>query len=37
MGRIGQVNATLLVAIIPLTGLLAAIFMLPEIYGFEHH
>ena len=33
---IGQANATLLVAIFPLIGLLAAIFILPEVYGYEH-
>jgi hypothetical protein len=33
---IGQANATLFVAIFPLIGLLAAIFILPEIYGYEH-
>jgi MFS family permease len=33
---IGQANATLLTAIFPLIGLLAAIFILPEVYGFEH-
>jgi MFS family permease len=33
---IGQANATLFVAIFPLIGLLAAIFVLPEMYGFEH-
>jgi MFS family permease len=33
---IGQANATLFVAIFPLTGLLAALFILPEVYGFEH-
>lgn len=33
---IGQTSATLLVAIFPLIGLLAAIFILPEIYGYEH-
>jgi len=33
---IGQANATLLIALFPLAGLLAAIFILPEIYGFEH-
>ena len=33
---IGQANATLLVAVFPLMGLLAAIFILPEVYGFEH-
>jgi MFS family permease len=32
---IGQANATLLVAIFPLIGLLAALFILPEVYGFE--
>jgi MFS family permease len=32
---IGQASATLLVAIFPLIGLLAAIFILPEVYGFE--
>jgi MFS family permease len=32
---IGQANATLFVAIFPLIGLLAAIFILPEVYGFE--
>lgn len=32
---IGQANATLLVVIFPLAGLLAAIFILPEIYGFD--
>ena len=33
---VGQANATLFVAIFPLIGLLAAIFILPEVYGFEH-
>jgi MFS family permease len=33
---IGQANATLLVAIFPLIGLMAAIFILPEVYGFDH-
>jgi MFS family permease len=33
---IGQANATLFTAIFPLIGLLAAIFILPEVYGFEH-
>jgi hypothetical protein len=33
---IGQAGATLFVAIFPLIGLLAAIFILPEVYGFEH-
>ncbi len=32
---VGQATATLMVAIFPLVGLLAAIFILPEIYGFE--
>jgi MFS family permease len=32
---IGQANATLFVAIFPLMGLLAAIFILPEVYGYE--
>jgi MFS family permease len=32
---IGQANATLFTAIFPLIGLLAAIFILPEVYGFE--
>ena len=32
---IGQASATLLVAIFPLIGLLAATFILPEVYGFE--
>jgi MFS family permease len=32
---VGQANATLLVAIFPAIGLLAAIFILPEIYGYE--
>jgi hypothetical protein len=33
---VGQANATLFVAIFPLIGLLSAIFILPEIYGYEH-
>lgn len=33
---IGKANATLLIAIFPLIGLLSAIFILPEVYGFEH-
>jgi MFS family permease len=32
---IGQAGATLFVAIFPLIGLLAAIFILPEVYGFD--
>jgi MFS family permease len=34
---IGQANATLFTAIFPLIGLLAAIFILPEVYGFDEH
>jgi len=33
---IGQANATLMVAIFPMIGLLAAIFILPEVYGYEN-
>jgi hypothetical protein len=33
---IGKANATLFTAIFPLAGLLAAIFILPEVYGFQH-
>jgi MFS family permease len=33
---IGQANSTLLVSFFALGGLLAAIFLLPEVYGFEH-
>ena len=33
---VGQANATLMVAIFPLIGFLAAAFILPEIYGYEH-
>jgi MFS family permease len=32
---IGQANSTLLVSIFALVGLLAATFLLPEVYGFE--
>ena len=32
---VGQATATLMVAIFPLVGLLAAIFILPEMYGYE--
>ena len=32
---VGQATATLLVAIFPLAGLLAAIFILPEVYGYD--
>jgi hypothetical protein len=32
---IGQASATLFVAIFPLIGLLAAIFILPEVYGYQ--
>jgi MFS family permease len=34
-GAIGQAGATLFVAIFPLIGLLAAIFILPEVYGYS--
>ncbi len=34
---IGQANATLLVCIFPLIGLFAALFILPEVYGYEHN
>ena len=34
--EIGQAASTLFVAIFPLTGLSAAILILPEIYGYEH-
>jgi MFS family permease len=33
---IGQASSTLLVSFFSLSGLLAAIFVLPEVYGFEH-
>jgi len=33
---IGQANSSLLVAVFPVVGLLCAIFLLPEVYGFEH-
>lgn len=33
---VGQANATLMVVIFPLIGLLAAIFILPEVYGYDH-
>ena len=33
---VGQANATLFVAIFPFIGLIAALFILPEIYGYEH-
>jgi MFS family permease len=33
---IGQANATLFTAVFPLIGLLAAILILPEVYGYEH-
>lgn len=36
-GAIGQAHATLFIALFPLIGLLAAIFLLPEIYGYEAH
>jgi MFS family permease len=34
---IGHANATLFTALFPLIGLLAAIFILPEVYGYEKH
>jgi MFS family permease len=38
-GAIGPANATFLTAIFPLVGLLAALFVLPEVYGYieVHH
>ena len=33
---IGRANATLFVAIFPVIGLLAAIFILREVYGYEN-
>ena len=33
---IGQAGAALLVAVLPLVGLLVAMFILPEVYGFEN-
>ena len=33
--EIGKVNSTLFAAIFPLIGLLAAIFILPEVYGYD--
>ncbi len=33
---IGQASSTLLVSFFSLGGLLGAIFVLPEVYGFEH-
>ena len=33
---IGQAGATLFVAVFPLVGLLSAVFILPEVYGYEH-
>jgi hypothetical protein len=32
---IGQANATLFVILFPVAGLLAAIFLLREVYGFQ--
>ena len=32
---VGQAGATLFVCIFPLCGLLAAIFILPEVYGYD--
>jgi MFS family permease len=34
-GAIGHANATLFTAVFPLIGLLAALFVLPEVYGYE--
>ena len=34
---IGQSGATLFTAVFPLIGLLAAIFILPEVYGYQRH
>jgi hypothetical protein len=34
-GAIGKANATLFTAVFPLMVLLAAIFILPEVYGYE--
>jgi MFS family permease len=34
-GAIGKANATLFTAIFPLIGLLGAIFILPEVYGYD--
>src|SRR6266540_7299660 len=31
-----QAHATLFTALFPLAGLLAALFILPEVYGFDH-
>ena len=32
---IGKVNSTLFEAIFPLIGILSAIFILPEVYGYD--
>lgn len=32
---IGEVNSTLFVAIFPLIGILSAIFILPEVHGYD--
>ncbi len=34
-GAIGKANATLFIAVFPLIGLLAALFLLPEVYGYK--
>ena len=34
-GAIGKANATLFTAIFPLIGLMAALFILPEVYGYD--
>jgi len=36
LSAIGKANATLFTALFPLIGLPAAVFILPEVYGFEH-
>ncbi len=36
MPPIGCPGATLFVAIFPMIGILAATFLLPEVYGFEN-
>jgi hypothetical protein len=32
---IGQANATMLVILFPVTGLLAAVFLFREVYGYQ--
>lgn len=36
-GAIGKGNATLFIALFPLIGLLAATFLLPEVYGYKEY